>query len=151
MRDISELIAELRERAEHSSDADAEFFAEVADALESRNDVIATFAAAKKMHDDNPFVKRYIKSWRARKGCNDLTYPSGDQVYRDYFTLCGQVKRITWCDGCLHWNAEKHLCNAFGPGHTYINSCVVPQDSRWCWRGPDHLIKAQENMRKESE
>lgn len=150
MRNIQELITELKERAKHSSDADAEFFTEVADALGSRNDVIATFAAAKDMHDNNPLVKRYIQSWRARTGYNDLTYPSGDQVYRDYFSLYNEVKRIERCDGCLRWDREEKQCG-IGPGHCYINTCIVPETCQWVWRGPAHLVTARDAIKKKGE
>lgn len=147
MRDIQELIVELKEYAAYTDGWQAELFAKAADALEAQEETIATFIAANEKHEQNPWVRKYVESWRARTGNSELTFPSADRVYRDYFTLCGELKHVTRCDSCLHWDAEKCCCDV-GPGLNYINMCIVPENSKWCWHGPDHLIKAQENRKK---
>lgn len=58
-----------------------------AELLLSQQETIQTFIDAVELLKQNPSYKKYVDNWRRENHKDKLSYPSGDQVYRDWALL----------------------------------------------------------------
>lgn len=69
--------------------------AEAADVIESMMDTINTFIAADDLKKKSQAYQTYLKVWRERNNKDNLTYPTGDQVYKDYLQALKDLELLT--------------------------------------------------------
>lgn len=53
----------------------------------SQQETIQNFIAANEILQNNPLYQKHLDLWRRETGRDDLSYPSGDQIYKDWWDL----------------------------------------------------------------
>ena len=58
-----------------------------ADRLEDQEQSIMVWMRAFDILNDRENRHHYLEYWREKNGKNDLTYPDGDEIYKDFFAM----------------------------------------------------------------
>lgn len=85
----SDLIERLRDAGEDCGTNN--IFMEAADAIEGLVENVEVMDAILNIFNERENRKKYLKYWRAKNNKSDLSYPDGDEVYREFFELRERV------------------------------------------------------------
>ena len=83
---MDDLIKRLRDGSDLSNEA--------ADMIEDLQEIVEAYRLATEMQRNRDGYKRYLKYWREKNGRNDLWYPDGDQIYKDFWELKDSMAEI---------------------------------------------------------
>ena len=62
--------------------------------IEELQELVADMDRILHMFDKREGRNRYLKYWRKKNGKSDLTYPDGDEVYKEFWELKDSFERI---------------------------------------------------------
>jgi hypothetical protein len=81
----SDLVKRLRDAGEDCGTNN--IFVEAADAIEGLDGYVKELNIILDIFNERENRKKYLKYWRAKNNKSDLSYPDGDEVYREFFEL----------------------------------------------------------------
>lgn len=88
--ETNELIEHLREMGKHD-DRNPNYYLLAADRLEDLQESVDIWMATFDMLNDRENRHHYLDYWREKNGESELTYPDGDQVYKDFFAVKAEL------------------------------------------------------------
>lgn len=88
--ETTELIEHLRTMGKFN-DGNPNYYLLAADRLEDMQESVNTWMATFDMLNDRENRHHYLDYWREKNGESDLTYPDGDQVYKDFFAMKAEL------------------------------------------------------------
>lgn len=77
-----------------TDDRNPNYYLLAADRLEDLQESVNTWMATFDMLNDRENRHHYLDYWRAKNGESDLTYPDGDQVYKDFFATKAVAEKL---------------------------------------------------------
>jgi hypothetical protein len=81
----SDLVERLRDAGEDCGTNN--IFVEAAEAIEGLDGYVKELNIILDIFNERENRKKYLKYWRAKNNKSDLSYPDGDEVYREFFEL----------------------------------------------------------------
>jgi hypothetical protein len=90
--ETNELIEHLRIMGK-SDDRNPNYYLLAADRLEDLQESVDTWMATFDMLNDRENRHHYLDYWREKNGESNLTYPDGDEVYKDFFAMKAKVEQ----------------------------------------------------------
>lgn len=95
--EIADVIKSLRWLSEELRDekrgVEADMCAVAADRLESLNEDVDEWVAIFDMMNNRENRHRYLDWWREKNGESELTYPDGDEPYKDFFEMKARAEK----------------------------------------------------------
>lgn len=89
------LVEELRLRAlSEKCDSLTKLLSDAADRIEDLNNDVDEWVQIFDMLNDRENRHHYLEYWREKTGKDDLWYPDGDQVYKDFWALMRENEEL---------------------------------------------------------
>lgn len=99
--ETTELIEHLRIMGK-SDDRNPNYYLLAADRLEDLQESVNTWMATFDMLNDRENRHHYLDYWREKNGESNLTYPDGDQVYKDFFAMMADRDHLLKAGAAMH-------------------------------------------------
>ena len=91
--ETNELIEHLRIMG-RTDDRDPNYYLLAADRLEDLQESVNIWMATFDMLNDRENRHHYLDYWREKNGESDLTYPDGDEIYKDFFAMKAVAEKL---------------------------------------------------------
>lgn len=94
-------------------DLDSYMLTQAADRLEQREQDVEEWIRIFDILNDRENRHHYLEYWREQNGENDLTYPDGDQIYKDFFAMKDDRDHLLKIAKKMHLWIFKHTMDEY--------------------------------------
>lgn len=104
----------------------AERITEAADRLEDLKQRVADWMQIFDILNDRENRHHYLEYWRAKNGESDLSYPDGDEIYKDFFAMMADRDHLLEIAEKMH---EWIFLHSADEGEAYRKCGLTPEDN----------------------